>query len=347
MEESSAKGGLAKGGLAKGGLFEEPARSRWSLGGGFAPLVGVDARFSGLGNFSNPLAALPLGGGQNYVYDNGFVGVDSSGNAGGLTWNWGYDNNAQYSVAGDSLDYSISNSLANASVEENGGLNGGFEVFGLYEMGEIPSLQLRGRPSRWGLKATFHYANISIDNGSTLTSDVTRVNDSFALNGVLPPLAPYSGSFGGPGPLLGDAPSRSVSTIADGAIVTGSRDLDVDLFSLSVGPYLEFPITDRFSVSTELGLSLAIASGDYDFRTSTTIAGAGTQTSSGSGSETSFLGGVSLGANAIYQFTEKWSAYGGVKYQYFGDFEIDAGDSTAELDFGSAFQFGLGAIYRF
>ena len=40
-------------------------------------------------------------GGVNHQYQDGYVRVDSSGNAGGLTSNWGYQNGAQ--VVGDTL----------------------------------------------------------------------------------------------------------------------------------------------------------------------------------------------------------------------------------------------------
>ena len=339
-------GGFSIDVLAKG-VIERPVPSRWSIGGGFAPLVGVDAKFSGLGFFRNPLTPQALGGSQEYLYDNGFVRVDSSGNVGGKTWNWGYDDNSQYDSVGDSLEFSISNSQANGSIKESDDLSGGFEVFGLYDMGEIPSLSLGNRSARWGLKATLHYANISIGNSSSLTSGVSKMTDSFGLGGVLPPSAPYSGSFSGPGPLIGDSPIRTMGESSSGALVSGERDLEVHLFSLTVGPYLEYPITNRLSLSAEAGLSLALVSGEYDFSSSTSIVGAGTQNTTGSGDETSLLGGFSIGVNAIYRFNESWSGYGGLKYQYLEDFEIDAAGSSADLDFGSAFQFSLGAIYHF
>jgi hypothetical protein len=176
---------------------------------------------------------------------------------------------------------------------------------------------------------------------------VSRVTDTFSQNGVVPPLAPYAGSFNGPGPLISDSPSRTTTIFPGGAAVAGSRDLEVNLFSLTVGPYLEIPVGSRFTASVEGGLSLAIADGDYDFTSSTTIAGVGTQTSAGSGSETSVLPGVSLGVTGLYQWNDRWSAYGGVRYQYYSSFDVSAGASEAELDFGGAFVLSLGAAYRF
>lgn len=320
-------------------------RSRWSFGGGIAPLFGVDARFSGLGGFTNPLMSLPTGGGQNYFYDDGYVGVDSSGNTGGQTWNFGYTSHIDPSAT--ELELSISNSASNAVASSSDEADFGFEFFARYDLGEVPRLSLGSQAARWGLKSTLHYANLSISNNSQLTADVVRLTDRFGLNGVLLPMAPYAGSFNGPGPLIRDSPIRTTSIVAGGATVMGSRDLNAHLFSFSVGPYLEFPITERFSLSAELALSLGIMDGEYSFSSATSIPGVGTQNQSASGDETSLITGFSFGLNGIYQINDDWSAYGGVRYQYYEDFEINAGNSKAELDFGGAYMITLGALWQF
>jgi hypothetical protein len=117
----------------------------------------VDAEFSDLGEFRNPLVPQPLGGGQIYNYDDGFVRLDSTGNAGDLTWNWGRDNAAQFDpAAGGSMSYSISNGLADGKASDSDDFAPGLEAFAYYDMGELPALNLGGGPARWGLKATLH-----------------------------------------------------------------------------------------------------------------------------------------------------------------------------------------------
>jgi hypothetical protein len=70
---------------AKGAVIDAPAtKSRWSFGASFAPLLNVESDFSGLGAFSAPFGPQPLGGGQNYEYEDGYVRVDSTGNMGAL-----------------------------------------------------------------------------------------------------------------------------------------------------------------------------------------------------------------------------------------------------------------------
>ena len=226
------------GGGKRGGLMDSPPTvGGLSFGLGFAPLVGVEAKFSGLGAFRPPLSPQPPGGGQNYNYDDGFVHLDATGNAGGNTWNWGYDDAAQFNPAGGG-----SVSMATSSVLRHGEAKGsddfapGIEAFAFYDLGELPGLNLGAGPARWGLKATLHYADISIDDSGPVFAGVSRVTDTFSLNGVVPPLAPYTGSFNGPGPLLSDNPTRVTRGAPNGASVAGNREVGVDLFGLTVGP---------------------------------------------------------------------------------------------------------------
>lgn len=332
---------------SKGVVIEKSAAtSRWSFGIAFAPLLNVDAEFSGVGEFNSAFTPQPLGGGQNYNYDDGFVRLDTSGNVGDVTYNWGYQNASQYNPAGGgSISNSITNSLQSGRAGETEDLSPGFELFGYLDLGKVA--ELSGRPVRWGLKGTLHYANISIENSSSLTSDISRVTDTFELNGVNPPSPGYEGSPDGPGPLLGDSPTRSISVIENGAFIDGRRDLDVDLVTLGVGPYLEIPISEKLSVLAEAGLSLSLASGDYDFDSTTRISGVGTQFRSESNDRTRVLPGLYAGVSAIWQLTDRFGIYGSARYQYIDSFEISAGGTDAELSFDGACVLSLGGVWTF
>lgn len=321
---------------------------RWRFGASFAGFVGVKTSFTGLGTFQSPFAPAPLGGGTNYNYDDGFVRLDATGNLGGLTWNWGYNNASQYNAAGTgSISSSISNSTANGSIEDVSGGGGGFELMAYYEMGTVAWGSNEKKRPVWGVRSGLQYARLGTGNRDSATADVVRTTDTFDLGGIIPPGAPYAGSSVGPGPVIGDAPTRVTQVLTGAANISGYRDFDTDLFSLNIGPYVEFPITESLSVGVETGMALAIASGRYTHESSTTIAGVGTQTTSGSGSKTAFLPGVYLGLNLDYAITEKWSVQGGARYQFMKDFTVSAGSSEAKLTFGSAFLLSLGAAYRF
>ncbi len=321
--------------------------SPWRIGGGYAQILGLKAEFKGLGAYNNPNTLQPLGSGLNRDYDNGFVRLDSSNNSGGQTWNWSYANNAQYNAAGTgSIDFSITNSLANAQTDEDGAAQPGFEFFALYDMGAAGFSGRGNRPATWGFRAGLQYARIDLNNTDQLSTGLTTTTDRFDLSGAIPPLAPYTGSFAGPGPLLGDTPTRS-TLVAGSALVNGSRDLDVDMTMLNLGSYLEIPLTEKLALLTEAGLSLGVANGSYDFSSSTAITGLGTQSTSGSNSSTEVLPGAYLGLGASYQITDEWAILSSARYQYLRSYDLSANGSQASLPFNSSYVISLGAVFSF
>jgi hypothetical protein len=323
------------------------APSRWRFGAGYAPLLGLKTEFSGLGKFNSAFNPQPLGGGVDRDYDDGFVHLDSSGNVGGKTWNWGYERASQLNPQnGGSIDYSLTNSLSNGRVDEDSSASAGVELFTYYDMGAVGIPGLKDHGATWGFRGGLHYARIQSDNGENVTTDLTKLTDHFSLDGVIPPLAPYTGSFGGPGPLLGDSPTRTISSGGQ-AVIVGSRDLDVHLTTFNFGSYLELPLTRKLSFMVEGGVSAAVASGSYDFKSATTVTGLGTQTSSGSDSGTKVLPGVYLGLSSVYQINTSWAIQASGRYQYMDDFDLGDNGSNAVLSFDSAFVVSLGVVYSF
>lgn len=333
--------------LAKAVIETPAAASRWTFGASFAPLLNAKADFSGQGAFSSPFTPQPLGGGQDYEYDDGFVFVDGSDNAGGLTSYWGYDDASQYDSTAETLSFNITRSLQSGRAGETEDISPGFEFFGYLDMGRIADFS--GRPVSWGFKTGLHYANISTGGSGSLTSDILRVTDTYDASGisVLMPPPGYSGPQSGAGQLLPDSPSRTSTVIADGAFISGERNLDLDMITLSAGPYIQLPVADKFSVSAEAGLSLSIARGEYDFESSTTIAPLGTQTASGSDTRTVLLPGAYAGVSAVWQLTERFGLHGSARYQYIDQFEIGANGTDASISFDGAAILSLGGVWNF
>ncbi|MFD0895929.1 hypothetical protein KBB96_08280 [Luteolibacter ambystomatis] len=327
-------------------VMPEPT-SPWRFGIGGAQILGIKTDFTRLGTFQSSFTPQPLGGTVNRDYDDGFVHIDSSGNLGNATTNWSYNNASQYNPAGTgSINYSITNSRATGSAREDGGANPGVDLFAYRDMGPVGFSGLDGHKATWGFRAGLMYSHLGISNHDAVFTGLTTVTDSFDLGGTIPPQAPYTGSFNGPGPLLGDQPIRTISNGGTG-FVTGSRELDVNLAVLSFGPYLEIPITDKFDVLLEAGISLGWADGDYEMHSATTVTGLGTQTSNGRGSKSDFLPGFYLGATADWKVNSDWSVLFGGRYQYLSQFDVTAGGSEASLSFDSAFVISLGVAYTF
>lgn len=343
---------IASAGNDPKGVIDMPVeRSRWSLGASASFLGGVDAEFKDFGGWNSPNAVPPALAGTNRNYDNGFNGVDGTGNAGGLTWNWGYQSPAQYDPATGSISMSIYQGASSGGRgADSDDWHPGLEVFAYYDMGELAGLAPRGVSARWGWKLAAAWRHLGMESSRSSWSDVTYVTDAFSVApGLIPPTAPYTGSITGPGPLISDSGTRTTGTITNGALISGKRELDIELFGFDAGPYVEFQITRRFHFKGEAGVSLAIANAEYSHHSTTSIVGSGasTQSSGGRHSDWSLLPGFFVGATAEYQLGEQWSLYGNLRYQFLDDLEISAASSKATVDFSSGLVVGLGALYHF
>lgn len=216
-------------------------------GGSRSSALVFPSYFGGNRNVVPPVGG--LGSVANRSYADGFVNIDVSGSTDGLTWFWGYENGAQ--VSGDSLQFSNTGGRSReVSSYRNAAEPAGFGD----EIGEGgPYVQLEymmGTVSKvsWGPQIGFSF--IDFDTSGTRSDfsagqsfvdyDVTY-RDRYALDGVIPPLAPYAGTFNGPGPLIPNIPADRTSSrsVADtGSIEFFNRvreSLDVDLYTFSPG----------------------------------------------------------------------------------------------------------------
>ena len=290
-------------------------------------LLRVEAEFSGLGRADPWNIALPLSpANQNRQYDNGYVRTDSSDNTGGTTWNWSYETEGQYNPDASTLGYNISEGLGDSRTRENDGPHGGFEV--------TWDQPLRRHSGGWfGLHASVSYTRIHLRDSGSLAGNVRRLTDVFALDGVIPPLAPYSGSFDGPGPLLGDTPTRSFQALTGASSITGEREAKADLLQFNLGPVGSWRLTDRLSFELGGGLSLAWVDSKMRIRETVTVTGNGSRNRRVSDSDSGFLFGAYIESGLTYQLTREWLLHGGFRYQYLGDFSQSAEGFKLTMDF--------------
>ena len=312
--------------------------NRVSLG----PRFGVNFKAA----FRNSSVAGPTGanpgpatGGVNHTYDDGHVDVDSSGNTGGLTWNWSYQSASQ--VVGDTMQFHAQSGSAagSGSRDITDDPQYGAELTYQRVLGPLPFLP----SARWGLEAAFGYTDLDLRDSSSAPGGALTT-DTYQLNGVLPPGAGYNGTFAGPGALLGDFPTRSTST--GGATLTHQR-LSGQLFSLRLGPFAEWNLTHQLSLSASAGLTLAPASVDYDFSESARVAGGGTTLTSGHSSKTELLYGPYVSAMLRYDFNEHWGVYVGAQFQSLTDLKQSIGGRSARLDQGATVYGIVGTSFKF
>ncbi|RPJ34600.1 MAG: hypothetical protein EHM17_06085 [Verrucomicrobiaceae bacterium] len=342
--------GTDKDGFSKSSMPQDaPAPWIGRVGLGYRAAFNISADFSGLGGYASPnLPGAPgrIQGAPGTVvrsYDDGFIGIDESGNANGRTTYWGYDSDAQ--VSGDNVLMRNSGSPGTArsnDVDEEP-LNG-LELSYQQPLGG-------GRNLRWGLEGALNWMNLDFDDRRSLSGDIVTTTHSFALDGVLPPVAPpiYVGPVEGPGaPQLSDtAVNAGTSTQPGAAAITGSRSLEGNLYGMRIGPFLEYEITPRVSLDLAAGLVLGLIDSEFSHTDTTSLGGLGSQTVSADSRETEWLCGAYLRAQVNVKVYENISAFGGVEFNNLGTFDQRAGNAEAELDLNGAVILILGVGVAF
>jgi len=287
----------------------------------------VRARFKNLGYVpqqSNPGPA--TGSGVDRFYDDGFNRVDASGNAGGLTSFWGYQHASQ--VPGNDTIVMNSSSVASGglSAESARDPQHGFEL-----TCHIP-MDAEGH-WRWGFEAAFGFTDLTFEDNRNFLGDVTRISDAFALNGITPPVPPYSGRFGGPGALIGDSPTRTSAVIPGGASVVSRSKLDASLYELRLGPYVEVPLWKRLSCSLSGGLTAAHLDSTFEFSEAATMADVDTTLSvAGRDSHGDFLLGGFVAGQLSFAVTDRVRLLTGAQFHYLDRFSQSINRRTTELD---------------
>src|SRR5437667_7319008 len=87
---------------------------------------------------------------------------------------------------------------------------------------------------------------------------------------------------------------------------------------------------------TAAGLAAALVDADVSWSETVSIAGRRSPAVAGAGHNTQVLWGFYLGANAAYQFSERWSAILGVQFQDVGTYSHSFSGRQVDADLGSS-----------
>ena len=304
--------------IATGGVFtavafsvlaEDDTPSDWNhFGLDFRMGFNIQAKFTGAGVLAPPPPS--AGSAVNRTYSDGFVNVDSSGNAGNLTWNWGYQHATQ--ISGDTL-LMHATSVSGDSINDDPNL--GFEVSYVRDLGHESW-------GRWGLKAAFGYTGIDMRTG------VQLITDTYQRGGVTPPIAPFAGSFSGPGVVIGSTPTRSTTS-------GGNESLDATLYDFRLGPTVDLNITKRLSVELGGGLAVGVVDSTFAVNETTSTSSTGCQV------------GAYAEAGLAYRVCDAASLFAGAQFQYLGNFNQSVGGYNAQLDLSQSIFCVLGFEFHF
>ncbi len=304
--------------------------------------LNISAKFKGIGGSLNPANNTP---GQ---YDNGYVLTDISGNAGGQTWNWGYDNSSQVNSVNNTVSFNRTTAVANgnsSSGKSDSGQNTGFELAYDRQLG----MKEDWDNMRYGIEAAFNYTPIDINQTTTFGATASQQTDVYGYTpGTTPPSAPYRGSFGGPGFVINTPRTGTSTAVVPNATVTTQDNFDANLWGLRLGPYVEFPFgkKQQFTLSLSAGLAVGLLDANESWKQTLTIGGSST-TSHGGGEDFSALWGCYAGLNADYQFTEHWGVAAGVQFEDLGTYSHSFDGREVSLDLSKSIFFLVGISYNF
>jgi hypothetical protein len=314
--------------------------------------VGVD--FNHLGGYSST-SSLRTPDGAVYNFDTGYIYPDATtANAHpGYTWNYGYVAGSPMSAGQFDLYRSTAPNTLD-SKDNYGDPQHGLELTYNRQLGEWHRL-------RYGLEAGFNFTDFTVQDSRTLMGSVVRNTQGFATGGgaVLNP-APFQGTFegpsaGGPGwPLVALGPASSADqTFVGGATITGNRQIQASFLGLRLGPYLEYPLSKRWTASLSAGLSVLYVHSRFQFDQTVSLDPAITLVtlppahSSGSSSTDEFLVGGYVEGTIGYSLTEHWRLLAGAQFQGTGDFAQFQMNKESVLKLGTAVYAIFGISYSF
>jgi len=310
---------------------------------GVVAAINLDVDFSLGGDFavSGTDPGAPGGGGLNHTYDDGYVRLDNTGNAGGYTSHWGYENASQYDPVNETLTFRGTTSFSQAGSSSSASDE---PYYGL-------DLAYGGRLMDFargvlGWEFGFMFLPVEFEDRQPLPVTARRVEHRFSTAGVVLPQAPYNGGTSGLGPVIGDV-AQEISSTTESGLLTGSRTLEGSVFDFRLGPNLQWHLGGRWAASVGGGVALGLVTGEYSFDESIAFASGGNASNQGAFSATEVVYGGYAEALLYFRAEERSELYIGAQYVTLGDVTFSGGGRQARLNLGNGIYFAAGIHWIF
>lgn len=294
--------------------------------------ISADFKTKGSFNISGNQAA-------NGTYDDGYVRVDDTGNAGGLTGYWGYKNASQYDPVANTLTmHGASSYSTTGSSSENGSAFAGFDL-------AYGDNIWYWKHARVGWEFGFGLLPINIKSDSPMAATVNQSSYTFNTGGIVMPGAGYQGGSSGNGPVISGTPSAATTNSTTGT-VTGSRELDVMLYTFRLGPTFYWDLNEYFGMELGAGPAVGIVSGHYYYNETITTA-TGSTHNSGSFGFTDVTYGGYVNGTLLYHIINDADLYIGAQYMPMGNASFSSGGRSGKLDLGGQLYISAGINWPF
>lgn len=343
----AGRGGVALTGCLLGAVAAQAQMQReadWTrhLRLGLQMGVHLQAKFSSEGQFgvSGSQAGSAGVAAQDHSYDDGYVRVDDTGNAGGYTSNWGYQAASQYDSATGQLTFHSASGYTggNRSSAQDAPYYGADMAYG--------GILKRWDRARLMWDFGFGYLPADIQDRSSFSTQFIRTVHRYDTGGIAMPGAPYSGGAGGVGPTIKD-----VATALPGDAVQGSveatRQLEADLYALRLGPMFQYELSRRWAIQAGAGFLFGIVDGEYRYSERITLADGSATTNSGEVGSTDLKYGAYGELLVLFKTNEPADIYLGVQYQWLGSYELSRSGHSASLDLESGVSIVAGINWPF
>jgi hypothetical protein len=279
-------------------------------------------------------------------YQDGYVGIDESGNAPlpgetqGRTFYWGYarpDQIADLNHDGIADTLLLSHSTSGTLLEDfKNDPQAGLEVSYARQLGQRES-------STYGIETSFTYTSLDLRAHGIADPRVLGV-DAFSLGNppIVPPVAPYAGPyqlepFGAPS--IYDTPTHQPVNMVS--------SFDASIYGLKVGPYFEFPLAKRLSFALSGGFSLLIADSEFRIQQSVAVASPGIASGTVTGSSLGVLPGAYAAGRLSLMASESVNVFTGLQYESNGHHSQSLAGKRVEIDFWNALYWTFGVSYSF
>lgn len=294
--------------------------------------LNIKANFSMAGTF--PISGNNPGAG---TFSDGYVLPDATGDK-NLTANWGY-NNANQLTPNTLTMTGANNYTASGNSSANGGAIPGFDLaYG----GNL----WYWKHARVGWEMGFGWLPIDIKSSQTLTAQVSQTTYTYDLSGLQGvPGAPYTGHPNGNGPLIPLNGTQGPTTISQG-VVSGTHELDVDLYTLRLGPSIYWDITENLGVSFGAGPAIGVVNGNYKYNEVVTANGISTPNSGQIGSTQLTFGGY-LSTALMYHLVANGDLYLGAQYMPMENTTISGDGRSGQLNLNGQLYLSVGINWPF